>query len=277
MKTGLNFYTTSIINSANQFEQLTEDNNKLRVNGMEFCKEWFAQYIEAAGKEPTMEKKSVNLTNALTGKADEYYRIDMYVTFEGAESFIGSNPRSYIKGIPFWVEFNGASTVAKIKKAIDKTKAFVVDTPMINVTFEDDEDTKKLTFEATQEYVRIKDIKVLKFDNESEYSTPVTAEVTTNAKGENGFGTYSYLIKNATLPTAANTAWNSKTTMPVVGGIYDQFVIEYHAPAANGSMQHVGGRAESETFHTFWVLQSLSETFKGYLDDLKAQGNDLGE
>ncbi len=271
MKTGLNFYTTNIINSADQFKQL--DGNKLRVNGMEFCKEWFAQYIEVAGKEPVMEKKSIDLTDALTGKADEYYRIDMYVTFEGAESFIGSNPRSYTKGIPFWVEFNGASSVEEIKKAINKTKAFVVDTPMIQVTTGE----KKLTFEATQEYVRIKDIKVLKFDNESEYSTPVTATVTTDAKGENGFGTYSYLIKNATLPTAANTAWNSKTTMPVVGGVYDQFVVEYYAPAANGSMQHVGGRTESETFHTFWVLQSLSETFKGYLDALKAQGNDLGE
>lgn len=263
MKTGLNFYTTNIINSEDQ------------INKLQFKKDSNIEYsyTTTAGKNPVMDKKSVDLTNALTGKADEYYRIDMYVTFEGAESFIGSDPRSYTKGIPFWVEFNGASTVAEIKKAIDKTKAFVVDTPMINVTAEN----KKLTFEATQEYVRIKDIKVLKFDNESEYSTPVSATITPDAEGKNGFGTYSYLVRNATLLTAANTAWNSKTEMPVVGELYTQVVLTMVAPSANGSMQHVGGRSTSETIHVFWVKPSLVSNLTGFFDNLKSESSDLGE
>lgn len=244
MKTGLNFYTTNIINSAEQLANL-----KLSQN---FKSEWITSVVKYGYKEEVMSTATLDLTNYLKAGNKEYYRIDMYITFEGSVSTTGASPRDYNQGVPFWVEFTNTSTVDEIISAINKTKAFVMDTPLIKAAKAGD---KSISFTATQEGVRFKNIDVVKFDNESEYAEFVVSAEITN--GTNGFGTYSYLIKNATLPTAANTAWNSKTTMPIVGGKYDQWVIEYYAPAANGSMQHVGGRTESETLHTFWVLQGV--------------------
>ena len=57
------------------------------------------------------------------------------------------------------------------------------------------------------------------------------------------------------LPTAANYQWTHirQAETPVVGGIYNQYIIEYCAPATNEGTQFVGHRGLSHTTHVFWV------------------------
>lgn len=253
MKTGLNFYTTNIINSA---DQINAEYFK-KFDGFEYS------FITKAANDPVMEAYTLDLTKYIEKSDKAYYRIDMYITFDGSAVATGASPRDYNQGVPFWVEFTNSSTAAQIVSAINKTKAFVIDTPIIKASNEG----AIITFTAKQEGVRFKKIEVLKFDNESEYAEFVI-KGEKKTKGKNGFGTYSYLIKNATLPTLANTAWNSNTVMPIVGEKYDQYVVTMKAPSANCSMQHVGGRSTSETVHTFWVSSAAKEAFETELKKL---------
>jgi len=57
------------------------------------------------------------------------------------------------------------------------------------------------------------------------------------------------------LPTAANYQWQAirQVEVPIVGAIYDQYIIEYHAPANSHPLSVVGGRLDSYTTHVFWV------------------------
>jgi hypothetical protein len=57
------------------------------------------------------------------------------------------------------------------------------------------------------------------------------------------------------LPTAANYQWTHirQSETPIVGSIYDQYIIEYCAPATNEGTQFVGHRGLSHTTHVFWV------------------------
>ena len=85
--------------------------------------------------------------------------------------------------------------------------------------------------------------------------------------GKNAFGTYSQIIKDLRLPTAANYQWSAirQVETPIVGAIYNQYIIEYHAPANSHPLSVVGGRLNSYTTHVFWVkndtdLVSAGET-----------------
>lgn len=249
MKTGLNFYTTNIINSADQI-----DADSKRINNLKFNEEFTYSYIKRPYKDVEYATVKLDTTNA--NESGKYYRIDMYIIFDGAEPFIGATPRDYYKGIPFWVEYAGGTSTENIVKAIEKNKVFVMDSPLVEAKKEGD---TTITFTAKQEFIRFKKIEIVEFDAASDQTKVVVSGDTKEVKGSNGFGTYSYLIKNVTLPTAANTSWTSKTTMPIVGAKYDQYVVTMVAPAANGSMQHVGGRSESETTHVFWVNQAISK------------------
>jgi hypothetical protein len=73
--------------------------------------------------------------------------------------------------------------------------------------------------------------------------------------GKNAFGTYSQIIKDLRLPTAANYQWSAirQVETPIVGATYNQYIIEYHAPANSHPLSVVGGRLNSHTTHVFWV------------------------
>ena len=84
--------------------------------------------------------------------------------------------------------------------------------------------------------------------------------ITIVERGENAFGTYSQITKDLRLPTAAN--WQPyhirKVETPIVGAIYNQYIIEYVAPATNEGLGAVGQRLESTTTHVFWVKNDTS-------------------
>ena len=190
-----------------------------------------------------------------------YARFDIYLGVEGAEPFIYATPWVQ-KGMPFWVEFTvkAGDTATKIAenvaKLIKTNHIFLHDKDLINLKVEG----TKLVLEGATEYQRFRNIEINKFALLSDdYSEKVAelgdANIALKERGENAFGTYSQITKDLRLPTAAN--WQPyhirKVETPIVGAIYNQYIIEYVAPASNEGLGAVGQKLESNTTHVFWV------------------------
>lgn len=230
---------------------------------------------KAVGKEAVKCKAEINfafdenkLLNTLKPtKGKNYCRFDVYLGVEGAEPYIYSTPWVQ-KGIPFWVEFTVSdSATAKsiaddLESLIKKNNVFQQGKDLIKIT---NDGSGKLTLTGTDEFQRFKKIEISLYDDVEDYAEKV-AEITASgpikvtARGENSFGTYSQIIKDLRLPTAANTQWTHirQAETPIVGAIYDQYIVEYAAPATNGGMQSVGQRLDSHTTHVFWVKNDSS-------------------
>lgn len=273
---GLNFQTQTIINS-----NLDPDSGKdvtlfKAANGVLRIKRDFNFYKDKegygkvcairkrAGYDATLCKVEVDFAN-LTGdlvptKGVTYARFDIYLGVEGAEPFIYSTPWVQ-KGMPFWVEFTvkpkeTATKIAEnVAKLIKTNHIFLHDKDLINLTVEG----TKLVLEGATEYQRFRNIEINKFSMSDDYSEKVAelgdANIALKERGKNAFGTYSQITKDLRLPTAAN--WQPyhirKVETPIVGAIYNQYIIEYVAPASNEGLGAVGQRLESTTTHVFWV------------------------
>lgn len=204
------------------------------------------------------------LTNTLvpteTGGIN-YCRLDIYLGIEGAEPYIYSTPWVQ-KGMPFWIEFTvkhgetAENIVDKLIKMIKQNHIFLCDKDLINVS---KEGTNSLVLEGATEYQRFKRIDISTFEVDDEYANKVVGigdtAITINERGKNAFGTYSQIVKDLRLPTAANYQWTHirQVETPIVGAIYDQYIIEYCGPSTNGGMQSVGQKLDSHTTHVFWV------------------------
>lgn len=273
---GLNFQTQTIINS-----NLDPDSGKdvklfKAANGVLRIKRDFDFYKdkEGYGKVCAIRKRAgydaklcnaevdfANLTDILVPTSGvTYARFDIYLGVEGAEPFIYSTPWVQ-KGMPFWVEFtvkageNATDIANNVAKLIKTNHIFLQDKDLINLKVEG----TKLVLEGATEYQRFRNIEINKFTLLDDYSEKVAELGDTNIvikeRGENAFGTYSQITKDLRLPTAAN--WQPyhirKVETPIVGAIYNQYIIEYVAPATNEGLGAVGQRLESTTTHVFWV------------------------
>lgn len=278
---GLNFQTQTIINS-----NLDPDSGKdvklfKAANGVLRIKRDFDFYKdkEGYGKVCAIRKRAgydatlcnaevdfANLTDTLIPASGvTYARFDIYLGVEGAEPFIYSTPWVQ-KGMPFWVEFTVQSgdTATKIAenvaKLIKTNHIFLQDKDLINLTVKG----TKLILEGATEYQRFRNIEINKFTLLDDYSEKVAklgdANIVLKERGENAFGTYSQITKDLRLPTAAN--WQPyhirKVETPIVGAIYNQYIIEYVAPATNEGLGAVGQKLESTTTHVFWVKNDTS-------------------
>ena len=278
---GLNFQTQTIINS-----NLDPDSGKdvklfKAANGVLRIKRDFDFYKdkEGYGKVCSIRKRegynaklckaTVNFTSLrdklAPTKGVAYARFDIYLGVEGAEPFIYSTPWVQ-KGMPFWVEFtvkseDTAEDIANnVAKLIKTNHVFLQDKDLINLTVSG----ATLTLEGATEYQRFRNIEINKFSMSDDYSEKVAelgdGNITLNERGENAFGTYSQITKDLRLPTAAN--WQPyhirKVETPIVGAIYNQYIIEYVAPATNEGLGAVGQRLESTTTHVFWVKNDES-------------------
>ena len=285
---GLNFQTQTIINSNLDpdsgkgvvlFETVDAANNyaggtcaALQVKrDFLFLKDNVDCIRKKEGYEAELCKATIDfskLTSELvpTDSPVNYCRLDIYVGVEGAEPYIYSNPW-YHKGKPFWVEFivkkgdDAAKIADRVEKTIKSNHIFQVDKDLINVSNE----SGVLTLTGATEYQRFKKIEVSVFEDTDDYAETVavldpndeasTEAIALKVKGKNAFGTYSQIIKDLRLPTAANYQWlaTRKVEVPVVGAIYDEYIVEYHAPANSHPLSVVGGHLDSHTTHVFWV------------------------
>lgn len=293
MATGLNFQTQTIINSnldpdSSKLNGKGTDNtylfkrDKTNIDGVEvnalkikrdfvFVKDCVKAIRKRAGYNAVMCKATIDFADSAllaalkAGGAKTYCRLDIYLGVEGAEPYIYSTPWVQ-KGMPFWIEFtvkeaDEAATIAKnVADMLKKNHVFLCDKDLINVSVSD----SKLILEGATEYQRFRKIEISTFDAYDDYADKVAeldptktaaTDIKLDERGKNSFGTYSQIIKDLRLPTAANYQWTHIRQMetPIVGAIYNQYIVEYEAPATNDGLHAVGQRMTSHTVHVFWV------------------------
>lgn len=293
MATGLNFQTQTIINSnldpdSSKLNGKGTDNTylfksgKTNIDGVEvdalkikrdfvFVKDCVKAIRKRAGYNAVMCKATIDFANTAllaalkTGGAKTYCRLDIYLGVEGAEPYIYSTPWVQ-KGMPFWIEFtvkdtDKAVTIAKnVADMLKKNHVFLCDKDLINVSVSGSE----LILEGATEYQRFRKIEISTFDAYDDYADKVAeldptktaaTDIKLDKRGKNSFGTYSQIIKDLRLPTAANYQWTHirQVETPIVGAIYNQYIVEYEAPATNDGLHAVGQRMTSHTVHVFWV------------------------
>lgn len=325
MATGLNFQTQTIINSnldpdSSKLNGKGTDNTylfkscKTNIDGVEvdalkikrdfvFVKDCVKAIRKRAGYNAVMCKATIDFADSAllaalkTGGAKTYCRLDIYLGVEGAEPYIYSTPWVQ-KGMPFWIEFtvkeaDEAATIAKnVADMLKKNHVFLCDKDLINVSVSG----SKLILEGATEYQRFRKIEISTFDAYDDYADKVAeldptktaaTDIKLDERGKNSFGTYSQIIKDLRLPTAANYQWTHirQVETPIVGAIYNQYIVEYEAPATNDGLHAVGQRMTSHTVHVFWVkndagLISAWETVLGtvgtVVDVDATSGNDEG-
>lgn len=284
---GLNFQTQTIINSnfdPDSKAVLFKSVSDYKVDGVAkavlqikrdfvFVKDNVEKIRKRKGYEAVLCKATLDFTSLLDSIKPEsgvnYCRLDVYLGVEGAEPYIYSTPWVH-KGKPFWCEFivkstdTAADVANRLEKTIKSNHIFQVDKDLINLT---NDKAGKLTLEGATEYQRFKKVEINIFEADADYADAVAelgdaAPIKLEERGKNAFGTYSQIIKDLRLPTAANYQWTSvrKVETPIVGAIYDQYIIEYCAPATNEPLSVVGGRMDSHTTHVFWVKQDTELT-----------------
>lgn len=293
MATGLNFQTQTIINSnldpdSSKLNGKGTDNTylfksgKTNIDGVEvdalkikrdfvFVKDCVKAIRKRAGYNAVMCKATIDFADSAllaalkAGGAKTYCRLDIYLGVEGAEPYIYSTPWVQ-KGMPFWIEFtvkeaDKAATIAKnVADMLKKNHVFLCDKDLINVSVSG----SKLILEGATEYQRFRKIEISTFDAYDDYADKVAeldptktaaTDIKLDERGKNSFGTYSQIIKDLRLPTAANYQWTHirQVETPIVGAIYNQYIVEYEAPATNDGLHAVGQRMTSHTVHVFWV------------------------
>lgn len=293
MATGLNFQTQTIINSnldpdSSKLNGKGTDNTylfksgKTNIDGVEvdalkikrdfvFVKDCVKAIRKRAGYNAVMCKATIDFADSAllaalkAGGAKTYCRLDIYLGVEGAEPYIYSTPWVQ-KGMPFWIEFtvkeaDEAATIAKnVADMLKKNHVFLCDKDLINVSVSG----SKLILEGATEYQRFRKIEISTFDAYDDYADKVAeldptktaaTDIKLDERGKNSFGTYSQIIKDLRLPTAANYQWTHirQVETPIVGAIYNQYIVEYEAPATNDGLHAVGQRMTSHTAHVFWV------------------------
>ena len=290
-----NWTTTTIVNTLPNMEAVGE---KLRIGNKLFEKRWVESIRKAEGKTMELCKATIDMTAVKNAIGDsQVARLYIYIGLEGSEESIYANDW-YRKGMPLSVSFandTAANMATAIKDTVDKFNVFTKVKKILNVTAS----TSNLVIEGTHEHQRIQKIAILVNDatslmgeekvvmewtlNDALYKNQVGDEfkfngVTLNKVGRNGFGTYSHLIKDITLPTAYNTNWSSthKDTMPIVDGLYTQYIITYYAPSeSNPSFTAVGNRSMSATTHVFWVKSNLITNWETKLATIDPDGEGI--
>ena len=248
-----------------------------------FVKDYVKAIRKRAGHNAVMCRATIDFADSAllaalkAGGAKTYCRLDIYLGVEGAEPYIYSTPWVQ-KGMPFWIEFtvkgtegtegtegadkaDEAATIAKnVADMLKKNHVFLCDKDLINVSVSG----SKLTLEGATEYQRFRKIEISTFDAYDDYANKVAeldptktaaTDINLDERGKNSFGTYSQIIKDLRLPTAANYQWTHirQVETPIVGAIYNQYIVEYEAPATNDGLHAVGQRMTSHTVHVFWV------------------------
>ena len=284
---GLNFQTQTIINSnldpdsgnaGKEVKLFAVAENALRIKrDFVFAKDDARGKVMAIRKaegyeaEPcvaTIDFSAIAEIQPSTEEPKKYCRLDIYLGVEGAEPFIYATPWVQ-KGMPFWVEFtvtekNKGAIAEVVAEMIKKNHLFLVDKDLLHVEAEGN----VLTLTGATEYQRFRNVEVRTFAATDDYAELVgelakikdgkVAEgeaICEVERGKNAFGTYSQIVKDLRLPTAANYQWTHirQVETPIVGAIYNQYIIEYCAPATNEGLGAVGARLESHTTHVFWV------------------------
>lgn len=270
-----NWTTTTLIN---ELPFIKAESDKIRIGKHLFETRWVETIRKAEGYAPVICSAELDMTKVKTAMDNakvNVARLYLYVGLEGSEESIYANDW-YRKGMPLSISFANDTAANMATNIVDTVKRFNVFTKVKKVLDVTVKGTTTLVISGTHEYQRLQKICVLIDAGMGEETAIVNYEanrkedaaVTNIVRGVNGFGTYSQLLKDLRLPTAAHTHWMSvqKDEMPIVGATYTQYIITYYAPStANPSFTAIGNRSMSETTHVFWVKSDLVSKWEAQL------------
>lgn len=287
------FTTTNVLNSLKDLTTGKDLITTVEASGKEevmikrignFKKANVESIHHTAGSEAELAAVCMDLTNVVA--KDKKYRLNMYIglTQGSADSRYAND--LYHKGKAFSIDFEGldtaAKTVAKLADVLKKYEIFVYGDKQLNVY----SSGALLALEAVNEYqrfvrVNIEELNASAYSNMGDYKVIKSlgdikkdmashdAVIKAGAPvaeglfvGKEGFGTYSYLLHNLRLPTAARFgafAWN-KEESPVPGVVYDEYVIRYCVNRGELGLNAVGDTVKSVTTHVIYVPSALSAT-----------------
>lgn len=288
------FTTTTVINSAKDYTnpsvELFKGDSKYfdvkRVNRFK-VKNIRSVYkqdpVAQSNAKATIDMAKVKETLTATKATKGTFRVEIYVHLAQSNNNPLYSNTWVVKGRPWTFEFSATSTeeagniVDKVIKMITKFKLFTMDTEQLKATKE----STKLVLTAQDPYQIFSKVELQYFDPSigtttgcctprGEYA-PVenygVTNVATITPGNEGFGTFEWIMRNLRLPTAEQTRWNAlyQDDRPMVGATYTQYTLEYCENRGILGGDAVGEETKSVTTHVFFVNQAVKEQFEAAL------------
>ena len=226
-------------------------------------------------------KETLNTKSVTKGT----FRVEIYVHLAQSNNNPLYSNTWVVKGRPWTFEFSATSTeegeniVAKVIKMITKFKLFTMDTEQLKATKEG----AKLVLTAQDPYQIFSKVELQYFDPSigtttgcctprGEYVSVENCGVTgvvTITSGNEGFGTFEWIMRNLRLPTAEQTRWSApyQDDRPMVGATYTQYTLEYCENRGILGGDAVGEETKSVTTHVFFVNQVVKSQFESALTD----------
>lgn len=253
---------------------------------LKFLKPNVVAIYKAEAYDPTFAKATIDLSS-ITQNAG-VFRIAMYIRLSGSQNSYYSNDMVF-KGKPLYIEFerkNGealAEVAKKVAAIAKKYMTMVYEQEIVKVSASD----TKVIIDATDEYQLFTKVDLEWYNPDGgfqfccntaggyeliasakEANDPEYDSRNTLVQGKMGFGTYTYLLHNFRLPTAANTRWNKiiQDESPIIGAKYNEYIIEYCTNRGIMGGDAVGDITRSKTTHVFYVKQEVASDFESGLE-----------
>ena len=288
------FTTTTVINSAKDYTnpsiELFKGDSKYfdvkRVNRFK-VKNIRSVYkqdpVAQSNAKATIDMAKVKETLTANKATKGTFRVEIYVHLAQSNNNPLYSNTWIVKGRPWTFEFSATSTeetgaiVDKVIKMITKFKLFTMDTEQLKATKEG----TKLVLTAQDPYQIFSKVELQYFDPSigtttgcctprGEYA-PVenygVTDVASITPGNEGFGTFEWIMRNLRLPTAEQTRWNAlyQDDRPMVGATYTQYTLEYCENRGILGGDAVGEETKSVTTHVFFVNQAVKTQFEAAL------------
>ncbi len=277
------FTTTTVINENKDFTTgkaplFEAEDGVLKIKRHNnFKKDNILAIYKRAATDPVLAEVQFTIPSTLTAG---YYRIALYVRLSGNNNAYYANDFVF-KGKPLFIEFEvtedneaAATVAARIVENAHKYMLMVYENDILDVA----SSGSTLTITAVDEYQRITKAELQYFNSEAgiqamggymgEFENILTATVV--EYGAEGFGTYSHIIKDLRLPTAANTRWTRivQDETPIPGAKYNQYTLYYCVNRGIMGSDAVGEVVKSRTAHVFYVNTNISDDFETALAEV---------
>ena len=270
------FTSTTVINTNKDLTtglkryEATENDFTVKRAG-KFKKDNVVAIYKRAASEPKKAKITFTIPSLEAGN----YRIALYVRLSGNNNSYYSNDMVF-KGKPLYIEFlvkSGdlpAAVAARIVKNAKKYLTMIYETKLLEVSNSE----ATVTIEAVDEYQRFAKAELQKFNENAGLQTlkgymgefqAIAPKATVVEAGKEGFGTYTQILKDLRVPTAANTRWNriAQDESPIPGAEYNQYTVVYCTDRGIMGGDAVGMPVKSQTTHVFYVKKELVTEFEG--------------
>ena len=203
--------------------------------------------------------------------AEDFYRIELFMRLSGSQASTMATAATVYKSKPIHIEFkvaHGDNTSTIADNMVKAVRFFQQNLyPYIKAS---KNESNKVVISGTDEYEVFNKAELQKLvsatvsvypDDQNQYKKVSEAVI---ANGKEGFGTYTYIMKNLRLPTLEALRFGSPTQdeMPVIGMLYNQYTLEYCKDRGIMGSDAVGDTVTSITHHVFFVRQDLAKAFE---------------